>query len=71
MSFLASILILFVLLLKTLVKQKLKIQILYTMWLLILIRLIMPALPKSSFSIFNAVPVVFNRPPKDEFDKEF
>lgn len=72
LSLSASILILFVLLIKKLLKQKLRLQIQYAMWILILIRLIMPALPESPFSIFNVVPVSFNRPPVvsaiDNFD---
>lgn len=72
LSFSASILILFVLLIKKLLKQKLRLQIQYAIWILILIRLIVPTLPKSSFSIFNAEPIIFNRPPVvsavDKFD---
>lgn len=72
LSLSASILILFVLLIKRLLKQKFRLQIQYAIWILILIRLIMPVLPKTSFSIFNAVPVFLNRPPVvsaiDNFD---
>jgi bla regulator protein BlaR1 len=63
MSILASILILFALFVKALTRQRIKVQIQYAIWLLILIRLIIPALPKSAFSILNVVPVAFNRPP--------
>ena len=63
LSFSASVLILFALFIRKLLKKKLKLQIQYAIWILILIRLVIPVLPQSSFSIFNVVPIFLNRPP--------
>ncbi|OAA86333.1 M56 family metallopeptidase [Clostridium ljungdahlii] len=70
LSFLASFLIIFFLVMKKIFKRKLMIEIQYIIGILILIRLVIPTLPKSSFSIFNIIPCYFNRPPVvSEIDK--
>lgn len=77
LSFSASILILFTFFIVKLLKQKLRLQIQYIIGLFILIRLIIPMLPQSSFSIFNITPIFFNRPPvisvvdKFDYDQHF
>ncbi|OAA94437.1 M56 family metallopeptidase [Clostridium coskatii] len=72
LSLLASFLIIFFLAAKKVLKQRLRIEVQYIIGILILVRLIVPALPKSSLSIFNIMPFYFNRPPVtsaiDKFD---
>ena len=64
--------IIFFFIIKKILKQRLRIEVQYVIGILILIRLIVPALPKSSLSIFNVIPFYLNRPPVesaiDKFD---
>lgn len=72
LSLLASFLIIFFLAVKKILKQRLPVGIQYAIGILILLRLVVPMFPKSSFSMFNILPFYFNRPPVtsaiDKFD---
>ena len=56
MSIVASVLIFIVLIVNRLFRKKLSPRLQYILWLLVLIRLIVPLAPKSSLSVFNIIP---------------
>lgn len=56
-SAMSSVMILFILLAKLLLKDKLKPRWSYLLWTLLVLRLMLPWTPESSFSVFNILPV--------------
>ncbi|MBI6875244.1 M56 family metallopeptidase [Clostridium aciditolerans] len=52
-SIIAGTLVLLILMLRKLFKGKLGVKFQYALWFIVVLRLIMPTLPRSSFSIFN------------------
>lgn len=61
-SIIAGTLILLILMLRKLFKGKLGVKFQYALWFIVVLRLIMPALPRSSFSIFNLMTKVRELP---------
>lgn len=57
LSLIGTILVLIIQLIKKILKNKLSIQVQYALYFLIIVRLIIPIVPKSSYSIFNILPV--------------
>ena len=57
-SFYASVAALVILLLKNVLKQKLNAQWHYLIWAILIVRLLIPFAPQSSFSFFNVVPEI-------------
>lgn len=63
LSVLASFLIFLILLTKNLFKNKLGVKFHYMIWFIIILRLSIPQLPTSSFSMFNFIPKINKMPP--------
>lgn len=54
-SIVSSVLILLILMIKKLLINKLSVKLQYTLWFIVVFRLLIPYLPESSFSIFNLI----------------
>ena len=55
-SFHATILLLIILLVRAVVKKKFRFQMVYWLWMLLLLRLIWPLNLQTTFSVFNLIP---------------
>lgn len=55
-SLMASVLVLLIIIVKTVLKNKLKPRWAYLLWMLLALRLLLPWTPESSFSVFNMLP---------------
>jgi bla regulator protein BlaR1 len=71
LSFMASILILMILLVKILLKNKLGVKFHYAIWFILILKLTLPFTPESSLSLFNMIPLTTQTSSTPLFSNDF